>query len=147
MRRWLRLLKRVRRSREFRNGPLDSSQRLPLLSPTLSAPAFSPALAFNWWTFSRASRCSCFGSLADSLRFAARFVTANSAPPCRALEVNTIFYRRFITRRPDSWRDSFPLRLDSLRRSPPPQWRSVNIFSECSALACRCFYYSSLFGR
>jgi APA family basic amino acid/polyamine antiporter len=49
--------------------------------------------------------------------FAARFVTANSAPRCRAPEVNIIFYRRSIIPRSDSWRDSFPLPLGLLRQS------------------------------
>src|SRR5207244_7875474 len=108
--------------------------------------ASSPALVFNWRIFSRGSRCSCFGSLAESPRFAARFVMASSAPRCRAPGVNTIFYRRSIIPRSDSWRDLFPLPLASPRPLHSPRWRLGNTLSEYLGVARRGFYPVSLFG-
>ena len=90
---------------------------------------------YSVWAF----RCSCSGSLAESPHFAARFVMANSAPRCRAPGVNTIFYRRSIIPRSDSWRDLFPLLLGLRHQSHSPRWRSGNILSEFSASARRCF--------
>src|SRR5205807_440617 len=86
-----------------------------------------PVLAFNWRIFSRGSPCSCFGSLAESPHFAARSVMASSGPLCRAPGVNTIFYRRFIIPRSDSWRDLFPLLYGLPQQSHSPRRRSGNI--------------------